>query len=190
MPRINLLPWREELRRQKRAEYLTVLGITAAVAAVVWFAIHLYFQELIEYQESRNAYLQTEIRKLDKKIEEIKQLEKEKESLIARMKAIETLQTSRPIIVHLFDELVSTLPDGVYLKEVSQSGDSVTIKGVAQSNARVSNYMRNVESSEWLKDPKLSIIQSKSEAGRRIADFTLKLKQTKPKSEGAEEEEL
>lgn len=188
MPRINLLPWREELRRQKRAEYLTILGITAAVAAAVWFAIHLYFQELIEYQESRNAYLQAEIKKLDKKIEEIKQLEKEKESLIARMKAIETLQTSRPIIVHLFDELVSTLPDGVYLKEVSQSGDSVTIKGVAQSNARVSNYMRNVESSEWLKDPKLSIIQTKSESGRRIADFTLKLKQTKPKTETDDED--
>lgn len=189
MPRINLLPWREELRSQRRTEYLTALGMTAVFAAAVWFGIHLYFQELIEYQESRNAFLSAEISKLDKKIEEIRQLEKEKESLIARMKAIETLQTSRPIIVHLFDELVTTLPEGVYLKEVSQNGDSVTIKGVAQSNARVSNYMRNVESSEWLKDPKLSIIQSKTENGSRIADFTLTLKQTKPKTDSDNENE-
>ena len=106
------------------------------------------------------------------------------------MKAIETLQTSRPIIVHLFDELVSTLPDGVYLKEVSQKGDAVTIKGVAQSNARVSNYMRNVEASDWVKDPKLTIIQSKTEDGRRIADFTLTLKQTALKTGSEEEDEI
>jgi type IV pilus assembly protein PilN len=190
MPRINLLPWREELRAQKRTEYLATLGICAVIAAAVWFGIHLYFNELIKQQERRNSFLNEQIAFLDKKIEEIKRLEKEKESLIARMKAIETLQTSRPIIVHLFDELVSTLPEGVYLKEVSQKDDAVTIKGIAQSNARVSNYMRNVESSEWVTDPKLSIIQSKTEDGRRIADFTLTLKQSKPKSAGEEEEDI
>ena len=105
------------------------------------------------------------------------------------MKAIETLQTSRPIVVHLFDELVSTLPDGVYLTSLSQSGDKVTIKGIAQSNARVSNYMRNVEASQWVREPKLSIIQSKTEDGKRIADFTLTLKQTKAKSDKDSEEE-
>jgi type IV pilus assembly protein PilN len=187
MPRVNLLPWRAELRRQKRAEYLMVLGICAAVAAAVWFGIHLYYGELIKQQERRNDYLTQQISLLDKKIEEIKQLEKEKESLIARMKAIETLQTSRPIVVHLFDELVTTLPEGVYLTSVGQVGSKVTIKGVAQSNARVSNYMRNVEASEWIQDPKLSIIQSKTEDGRRIADFTLTFDQTKQKT--AEETE-
>ena len=189
MPRVNLLPWREELRRQRRTEYLTLLGVCALLAAAVWFGIHLYYNELIKQQERRNAYLQEQIHLLDKKIEEIKQLEKEKENLIARMKAIETLQTSRPIIVHLFDELVSTLPEGVYLTGISQTGDTVTIKGVAQSNARVSNFMRNVEGSAWLREPKLSIIQSKTEDGRRIADFTLTLKQTKPKSAEDEEQE-
>ena len=105
------------------------------------------------------------------------------------MKAIETLQTSRPIVVHLFDELVTSLPDGVYLTSVAQTGDTVTIKGIAQSNARVSNYMRNIEGSAWLKEPKLTVIQSKNQTGRRIADFTLTLKQNKPKSSKDEQEE-
>ena len=99
------------------------------------------------------------------------------------MKAIETLQTSRPLIVHLFDELVATLPEGVYLTEVAQQGSNVTIKGVAQSNARVSNYMRNVEDSEWLQNPKLSIIQTANRDSRRVADFILTVQQSKPKSD-------
>lgn len=191
MPRVNLLPWREELRKQRRTEYLSMLSICAVVATAIWFSIHLYFNALIEQQQHRNAFLTVEITALDKKIAEIKQLEKEKENLIARMKAIETLQTSRPIVVHLFDELVSTLPDGVYLTSIAQTGSTVTIKGIAQSNARVSNYMRNVEASQWVQDPKLSIIQSKTEDGKRIADFTLTLQQTKAKSgkEAAEDEE-
>lgn len=192
MPRVNLLPWREELRKQRRTEYLSMLGVSAVAATVIWFVIHLDFNALIEQQQHRNSFLTAEIKLLDIKIAEIKQLEKEKENLIARMKAIETLQTSRPIVVHLFDELVSTLPDGVYLTSLIQSGDKVTIKGIAQSNARVSNYMRNVEASQWVKEPKLSIIQSKTEDGKRIADFTLTLKQTKLKSdkESDEEEQL
>lgn len=190
MPRVNLLPWREELRTQQRTEYLAALGICAAFAVVVWFGIHLYFNELIKQQQRRNTFLTEQIVLLDKKIEEIKRLEREKESLIARMKAIETLQTSRPIIVHLFDELVSTLPEGVYLEEVSQKGDTVTIKGIAQSNARVSSYMRNVESSEWVKDPKLSIIQSAIDGSRRTANFTLTLKQASLKTSEEEEDEI
>jgi type IV pilus assembly protein PilN len=189
MPRINLLPWREELRRQRRTEYLSILGACALAAAGVWFAIHMYFNALIEQQQRRNSFLTAEIKLLDKKIAEIKALEKEKENLIARMKAIETLQTSRPIVVHLFDELVSTLPDGVYLTSINQSGENVTVKGVAQSNARVSNYMRNVEASEWERDPKLSIIQSKSQDGKRTAEFTLTFKQIKTKASASEDEE-
>jgi type IV pilus assembly protein PilN len=183
MARINLLPWREEQRNQRKQEYLTVVGICAAIALLVWGAIHWHFNERIDYQESRNEYLQTEISRLDSKIAEIRELEKEKERLLARMKAIETLQTSRPIIVHIFDELVSSLPDGVYLKEISQNGTKIVIKGVAQSNARVSNYMRNIEKSEWLKDPSLDIIQTASEDGRRIANFTLQFEQTSPKAQ-------
>lgn len=183
MPRINLLPWREELRKQKRTEYLAILGLCAVVATALWFSVHLYFGELIEQQNRRNALLQQNIKLLDKKIAEIKELEKEKENLIARMKAIESLQTSRPLIVHLFDELVTTLPEGVYLTEVVQKGTNVTLKGVAQSNARVSNFMRNVEKSEWLESPKLSIIQTKSAQGRRTADFTLQVSQRQPQTD-------
>ena len=189
MARVNLLPWREELRKQKRVEYFSILGVCAAIALGIWLAVHLHFDELIAQQERRNAFLGQQIKLLDKKIKEIQRLEKEKENLIARMKAIETLQTSRPIIVHLFDELVTTLPEGVHLTQVTQKNKNVTVKGVAQSNARVSNYMRNVEASEWVDQPKLSIIETKSKNRQRIADFTMTMKQTIPESERPKDED-
>jgi len=189
MARINLLPWREEQRNQRRTAYLTITGICAILALLVWGAVHWHFNERIDYQDSRNDYLQAEIKKLDKKIEEIKELEREKDRLLARMKAIETLQTSRPIVVHIFDELVKSLPEGVYLREIAQSGKKIVIRGVAQSNARVSNYMRNVDKSEWLKSPSLDIIQTSTEDGRRIATFTLKFEQTSPEAEMSTDED-
>jgi len=189
MARINLLPWRAELRKQRRNEYLSIVGAFAALAVLVWGGIHFHFKERIEFQNERNDYLRKEISSLDKKIREIQELEKEKDRLIARMKAIETLQSSRPIIVHIFDELVDALPDGVYLKEVTQNGSAITLKGVAESNARVSSFMRNIEKSQWLKDPKLEIIQSSDESGRRIANFTLRMTQNIPKTETGEGEE-
>jgi type IV pilus assembly protein PilN len=182
MARINLLPWRAELRKQRRNEYLTIVGAFAGLAILVWGLVHFHFTERIEFQTERNSYLKSEIANLDKKIKEIQELEKEKDRLIARMKAIETLQSSRPFIVHIFDELVTSLPEGVYLKEVAQNAENITLKGVAESNARVSSFMRNIEKSEWLKDPKLEIIQSSDESGRRIANFTLRLKQNTPKT--------
>jgi type IV pilus assembly protein PilN len=188
MARVNLLPWREEQRNQRKTEYLTIVGICAVIALMVWGAVHWHFNERIDYQKSRNDYLQSEIKKLDEKIKEIQELEKEKDRLLARMKAIETLQTSRPIIVHIFDELVDSLPEGVYLKEISQAGKKFTIKGVAQSNARVSNYMRNVEKSDWLKNPTLDVIETSTEDGRRIANFTLRFEQTSPQVATADEE--
>ncbi len=189
MARINLLPWRAELRKQRRNEYLSIVGAFAALAVLVWGGIHFHFKERIEFQNERNDYLRKEISSLDKKIKEIQELEKEKDRLIARMKAIETLQSSRPIVVHIFDELVEALPDGVYLKEVTQNGSAITLKGVAESNARVSSFMRNIEKSQWLKDPKLEIIQSSDDSGRRIANFTLRMTQNVPKTETGEGEE-
>jgi type IV pilus assembly protein PilN len=189
MAKINLLPWREELRQQKKVEYLTTVGICAVIAAALWGVVHLHFNERIDYQNQRNTYLTEQISLLDKKIEQIKTLEREKERLLSRMKAIETLQTSRPIIVHVFDELVDTLPDGVYIKSIDQKGTEITIQGVAQSNARVSNFMRNVEKSEWVKDPNLNVIQTSSEDGRRIANFTLKVQQKAPTA-GQEEDDV
>ena len=189
MARVNLLPWREELRQRKRTEYFIALGACAAVAIVAWLCVHLYYVDLIENQGKRNAFLSSEIKKLDKKISEIKRLEKEKENLIARMRAIESLQTSRPLIVYLFDDLVSTLPEGAYLTEVTQRGRTITVKGVAQSNARVSSYMRNIEQSERLKKPKLSIVETASKGANRSATFTLSFNQTVPKAGEDEQEE-
>ena len=161
MPKINLLPWRESLREQRRKNYLYVLVLCAGAGLISVLSAHLYYSNLIGQQRERNNFLQNEIQLLDKKIEKIKSLDTDRTNLLARMQAIDELQTSRPIIVHLFDELVSTVPEGVLLSEITQKNSKLTIKGVAQSNARVSNYMRNVESSQWVNNPKLSIIQSR-----------------------------
>lgn len=180
MARINLLPWRAELRRQRRLEYLAILGACLGLTILLWAGIHFGYTDRIAYQTERNVFLESETLKLDKQIKEIQALEKEKQRLVARMKAIEGLQSSRPLVVHILDELVSALPDGVNLTEVTQTGTSFEIKGVAESNARVSSFMRNIEKSEWLKDPQLEIIQSADTSGRRVANFTLRLKQNSP----------
>lgn len=182
MARINLLPWRAALRKQRKLEFLSALGVVAVLAVVVWFGIHLFYTDHLEYQNGRNAYIQAETAKLDAQIREIQELEKEKQRLIARMKAIESLQSSRPLIVRIFDEIVNTLPEGVYLTAVTQTGDSLQITGVAESNARVSSLMRNIEKSAWLTTPKLQIIESADNSGRRIARFTLTLKQASTQS--------
>jgi len=176
---INLLPWREELRQKQKKEYFGALGVSALVGAIIWLAIHSYYGMIIDHQNSRNDLLIRHITELDKKIVEIKQLEKERERLIARMTAVEELQTSRHLAVRLFDEVSRTLPDGVYLTELEQDNDKATIKGIAQSNARVSNFMRNLESSEWLEKPRLNIIETKIEEGKRTSEFALQVQQKK-----------
>jgi type IV pilus assembly protein PilN len=180
MSKINLLPWREELRKEKQQEFFVLLGASAVFAAVIWGLVHLYHTQLIDYHKSRNLYLEQEISKLDEKIKEIQRLEKEKERLLARMRAIEQLQGNRPLVVRFFDEVVKTLPDGVSLTNIKQTGNSITINGVAQSNARVSNFMRNLESSEWLQNPSLDVIQATDAAGERVSNFTLRFSQVIP----------
>lgn len=187
MARINLLPWREELRKQKQQDFFGMLGFAAIIAAAVVGLMHFYHVQLIERQQDRNKYLEDEIAILDKRIEEIQQLEKEKRRLLDRMRAIEQLQGNRPLIVRFFDELIDSLPEGVSVASVKQSGTLITIEGSAQSNARVSSFMRNLEKSRWLKDPKLDVIQAKSQSGIRISNFTLKFTQVIPKTEEEEE---
>jgi type IV pilus assembly protein PilN len=160
----------------------------ALFAGLVFGIAHLYHVSLIDYHNTRNAYLDEQINQLNKKIEEIQRLEREKERLIARMRAIEQLQRNRPLIVRFFDELIATLPEGVSVLNITQDGENVTINGEAQSNARVSSFMRNLEGDDskkqkWLKDPKLDIIQGKSESGQRISAFTLRFTQVVPKAE-------
>ncbi len=182
MAHINLLPWRENLRKQrKRNFYMQLLGavVVALLALVLW---HIQVMDQIDHQNARNAYLKAEIAKVDKKIREIKALEKRRAELVARMNVIQQLQVSRPQVVHLFDELVKTIPDGTYLDRMVQKGDAVTLEGWAQSNARVSAYMRAIDRSEWIKDADLKIIKSedkqKTAAGMRR--FKLVAKQANP----------
>jgi Tfp pilus assembly protein PilN len=180
MAKINLLPWRIELRKERQKEFAVMMGIAALIALMVWGAIHFNYVQRINYQIARNKYLEDQIVLLDKKIKEIEQLETEKQRLLDRMQAIERLETNRPLIVRLFDALVTDLPEGMSILKLEQNGNTLKVDGVAQSNARVSTFMRNIESSEWLKDPKLEVIQAKDEAGQRISYFTLRFVQNIP----------
>jgi type IV pilus assembly protein PilN len=170
MPRINLLPWREAERKRTRQEFFLSIGATVASAALVVLLGRWQMNSAIEHQNARNQVLSDEIAQLDKQIQEIVGLENQKRRLLARMEIIETLQRSRPEIVHIFDEIVRILPEGVYLTYLKQSGTRFEIRGVAQSSTRVSAFMRNIDTSEWLADPALQIVQR---SGPGAANFTL-----------------
>ena len=173
MPRINLLPWREEQRKERKLAFLVAMGGATAAAGVVTFAAYLLLGSMIDAQERRNDTLRVEIKHLDKQIEEINNLEMAKQNFIARMEIIEKLQRSRPEIVHVFDEIVRQLPDGVYLTGVNQNNKRLKFDGVAQSSTRVSTFMRNIAGSEWLKDPELEVVQTTKGAGGGGSSFTL-----------------
>ncbi len=185
MARINLLPWREERRRQQRQEFFLAIALGTGLVAALMLGVHLYLADRIEYQEQRNRFLQTQIAILDRKIKEIRDLEKKRDRLIAKMEIIQRLQFSRPEIVHLFDAMARTLPEGVYLTKMIQKGDKLAVDGIAQSNARVSAYMRNIEASPWLQKPRLKVIESKNPAKHeRRGYFSLEIQQRHPKTEG------
>jgi type IV pilus assembly protein PilN len=163
MTRINLLPWRELLRKEREREFYTIAGGAAFLMCLVIVYIHFHMAGVIETQNGRNAFLDQEIKKVESQIKEIDSLETEKSQLLARMKVIEELQGQRPQMVHLFDEVAKAIPDGVYLTSIKQSGTSVSVEGVAQSNARVSAFMRNIDASHWLAQPKLNVIEALSD---------------------------
>jgi len=159
MAKINLLPWRAARRKQRQQEFLTLLGFAAVAAIVLSLLIVMYYSGQIDGQTARNQYLTDQIAIVDKQIDEIKELDKKKEGLLRRKKVIEDLQSNRSMNVHLFDELVRTIPDGVRLSSLNQNGNQLSLEGYAQSNARVSTYMRNLQATGWLVKPVLSIIQ-------------------------------
>ena len=161
MAKINLLPWRAERRAQRQKEFYGMLGLAAAAGIVLSFLIWFYYGQQISGQNTRNQFLEQEIVKVKAQNEEIKTLGKQKDRLLARKKVIEQLQANRPQMVHLFDSLVRTIPDGVALANIKQEGEILTLEGRAQSNARVSAYMRNLEGSGWMTNPDLSIIEAK-----------------------------
>jgi len=161
MARINLLPWRAERRKQRQKEFMVMLGLSAVAGVVLWFLVNSYYNAMISGQNDRNAYLQQQIAQVDTQIKEIEELDKKKAKLLARKEVIEQLQANRSQMVHLFDQLVRTIPDGVILTSIKQEGDKLTLEGRSQSNARVSTYMRQLESSCWMSKPDLSVIEAK-----------------------------
>lgn len=187
MPRINLLPWREEDRKRRQREFLIAMGASFVAAVVVLGLTMFAFSQMIDHQQSRNRRLTSEIEILDKSITEIDGLERQKERLLARMEIIEQLQRSRPEIVHLFDELTRKLPEGVYLTGMKQQGTQVELKGIAQSSTRVSALMRQVDSSEWLTDPGVIRVETTEQGPARQAEFVVNLKQVSQGDEAEDE---
>ena len=161
MAKINLLPWRDERRKELLNEFLIMLGLVALFAALTIGVVHFYHTQLIDRQNTRIDYIDRRIKEVDKKIVEIKELEKQKERLLSRMRAIESLQRDRPLIVHLFDEIVKSVPEGMTITRLTQTGTAITIEGEAQSNARVSSFMRRIEQSDWINAAKLKVIKEK-----------------------------
>jgi type IV pilus assembly protein PilN len=164
MPRINLLPWRDQQRKERQLKFFAALGIAVGLSAAVAFITYVMFGLSIDAQDRRNEHLKGEIKVLDKQIEEINDLEAQKQKFISRMQIIEKLQRSRPEVVHLFDEMVKVMPDGTYLTSVKETGNKLKFEGVAQSSTRVSALMRNIADSQFLRNPDLEVVQTKNEA--------------------------
>lgn len=180
MARINLLPWRAERRKQRQKEFSILLGLSALGAVLLSFLMVGYYKAQISGQNERNQYLTDQIAQVQKQIDEIKLLDEKKAKLLARKEIIEKLQANRSQMVHLFDSLVRTIPDGVVLTSIKQDEDTLTLEGRAQSNARVSTYMRNLEGSGWMTKPDLSIIEAKGEDKALPNEFKLTVKLANP----------
>ncbi len=179
MAHINLLPWREEQRQEQTRQFATVTVLSLVLTGAIIFMIHITFSNQIDHQKYRNKILQDEITRLDASLKQIEALEETKEQLLSRMDVIQSLQQQRPQIVHLFDDFVRTVPEGIFLTNIKQQGEQLTIKGVAESNGRVSAYMRNIDSSGWMATPKLKVIETR-QGTLRSSDFTLVTSQSLP----------
>jgi len=181
MARINLLPWRAERRKARQKEFVAMLGLSALAAAALSVLIVFYYSNEISGQQKRNEFLDGQIVEVDKKIKEIEELDKKKAKLLARKEVIEKLQSNRSQMVHLFDSLVRTIPDGTVLTAIKQDAETLTLEGRAQSNARVSTYMRTLEVSGWMTKPDLTIIEAKGGGGKGLPyEFKLTVKLANP----------
>jgi type IV pilus assembly protein PilN len=181
MTRINLLPWREALRKEKQRQFISIGAGAAILMAAIILYLHIHIGGMISNQEARNTFLQGEIDKVDASIKEIAELDIKKKKLLQRMTVIQDLQSRRPLAVHMLDELVRVIPEGLYLTKITQKDTEIDLEGVAQSNARVSSLMNNLEKSEWFKDPRLDVIQSQEgKEAARGNRFLLKISQRNP----------
>ena len=185
MAMINLLPWRAERRKQRQQEFLTMLGVASLAALLISLMIVMYYKGQISGQENRNKYLTDQIAQLDSQIQEIAELDKKKADLLRRKQVIEELQASRSQMVHLFDELARTIADGTQITSVQQNGTEMTILGRAQSNARVSTYMRNLDVSGWMGNPDLSVIELRGANAGLPNEFSLKVQLKNPNDPNA-----
>lgn len=188
MAHINLLPWREELRKEQTRQFVSLLAISAVLTAAIILLVNVNISKMVDNQNFRNNLLSAEIAKLEDQLKQIAELEDTKAKLLSRMEIIQSLQQRRPQVVHVFDEIVRTLPEGIYLTSLKQQSDTFEFIGVSESNGRVSAYMRNIEASEWLKNPRLKVIEAKRKDGRG-SEFILELAQTSPHEEAAAKKE-
>jgi len=186
MAHINLLPWREELRQERQQQFIVAIVAGFVFAMVTLYGAVLYADSLLDEQSARNNFLQVEIVKLDIKIREIKTLEEERARLVARMQVIQQLQSSRPKVVKVFDALVRTVPEGTHLSKVTRTGSTLTLNGVAQSNARVSVFMRSLDENAEVTESNLRVIQKTSTSDQAIRNFTITVPESKPMIEDGE----
>ena len=190
MARINLLPWREQLREERKKEFMTVLVLIIIFAGGLVFLGDRYLNGKIDHQNARNEFLQKEITLLETRIKEIEELQARRTQLLDRMKIIQDLQGNRPIIVRVFDELARTLPDGVHFDSLGMKASTISVEGRAESNSRVSNLMRQMDGSEWLTSPNLTAVRAVTSGGLDQANvFELSVKQTEPKGVNGGEEQ-
>lgn len=185
MIRINLLPHRAEKRRARQVQFAALSLISVMLGVFLVGFVHIVISTQISYQERRNEYLRQETAVLDKQIAEIKKLREQTQSLLARKTVVENLQSTRSDVVHLFDQMLRILPEGVYLKTLRQTGNRINLVGYAQSNARISTLMRAVEDSPWLDSPALVEIHATSANGVRVSEFTLMFNLTRTQAEAA-----
>lgn len=188
MIRINLLPYREAARKARREQFVIMSVVVAIVGCIVSYGIYTINESYIAAQRANNQYLTSEIQALDKQLTQINELKKQIDSLLSRKKVIEDLQRDRGDTVHLVEELVKQVPEGIYLTAMKQNGQNVNITGVALSNARVSALMRNIESSAWLRDPQLVEVRARNTRGRRINQFEMNFKLGKMRKIETDEE--
>jgi type IV pilus assembly protein PilN len=179
---INLLDWRKARREQRKQAFAASIGLGVAIAGGIVGAAYMLVNGQLDNQNARNNYLRAEIKELDQQLKEIQELERVRSNLIARMRVIEELEASRMASVRFFDEIVNTLPEGVSLTSLKQQGGNVTIDGIAESNGRISTYMKSLDASPWFADPRLVVIKTNERDRRREAQFTLQVKRlTQPK---------
>jgi len=189
MAQINLLPWREERRQLKKRQFFASVGLVLALGAALVLLADRIVNSQIDHQNARNAYLQDNIKELDKAVAEIRDLQRRRDQLLARMRVIQELQGNRPIIVRVLDQLVRTVPDGVFYTSLKTKGNNIVINGVAESNNRVSSLMRRLEASDWLANPVLDKVKAAPGFGDQANTFVLTVKIQAPKIDDEDAQE-